>query len=83
MGYQTHDLCTNRIATYINPSFSDLCSFHHIQGIFKVCTASGKEYLLRAPTDDDRGVWTHSIGAVIRALEGMAQVGLTQPSSGH
>ena len=34
----------------------------------------GKEYLLRAPNAEERGVWTHAIGAVIRALDSTAQV---------
>ena len=44
------------------------------QGVFKLSTKSGRQYLLRAPTDEERDVWTPAIGAVIRQLEGMAQV---------
>ena len=45
-----------------------------LQGVFNVCAFSGREVLLRAPTNEDRQVWSHAIGAVIRAQEGIVQV---------
>ncbi len=44
------------------------------QGVFKLSTRLGREFLLRAPTDAERDVWTHAIGAIIRQLDGMHQV---------
>lgn len=43
-----------------------------LQGVFAVNTHQGRQLLLRAPTDEDRKVWAHAIGGVIRALEGVA-----------
>jgi len=47
-------------------------------GIFKISTYGGKEVLLRAATNEDRQVWTHAIGAVIRAREGIVATELSQ-----
>lgn len=42
---------------------------YFLQSVFQITERSGREHLLQASTDEERELWAHAIGAVIRGLD--------------